>query len=181
MAVAALVVALVALFLALAARGKAAGFDQRIDDLGREGRRRAENAVAEMERELATTRRLLAELAAGRRLDPEQVLEGRLWRDVDAGEGKRLVDSGEVRLIDVRTPAEAAAGMIPGALHIPVDEIEARKREVPRDGRVTLIYCAGGARSAAACEFLSGEGWTNLLNLEGGFQSWSGPVERPQR
>ena len=79
----------------------------------------------------------------------------------------------------MRTPGEVAAGKIPGALHIPIDDLEARRAEIARDDRTKLVYCAGGGRSAAACEFLSSQGWTNLLNLEGGFQSWTGPVERP--
>jgi len=84
-----------------------------------------------------------------------------------------------VRVVDVRTPQETAAGMIPGALRIPVDEIEQRMKELPRDGRRTLVYCAGGSRSAAACEFLSRQGYEELYNLEGGFQSWSGPRAKP--
>ena len=51
--------------------------------------------------------------------------------------------------------------------------------EIPRDGRRTLVYCAGGSRSAAACEFLSREGYDELYNLEGGFQAWSGPRAKP--
>jgi rhodanese-related sulfurtransferase len=42
-----------------------------------------------------------------------------------------------------------------------------------------LVYCAGGGRSAAACEFLSRSGFENVFNLEGGFMSWSGPTARP--
>jgi rhodanese-related sulfurtransferase len=42
-----------------------------------------------------------------------------------------------------------------------------------------LIYCAGGGRSAAACEFLASKGYTNLHNLEGGFGAWQGPRARP--
>ena len=83
------------------------------------------------------------------------------------------------RFLDVRTPSEVAQGKIPGALHIPLDDLERRRGELPRDGRTTLIYCAGGGRSAAACDYLSREGWTDLVNLEGGIQSWTGPLERP--
>ena len=179
MAIAALILAALALFLALAARGKAGAFEQRIEDAERDARRRAENVAAEVEGELTTLRRLLVELSAGRPLTEDQILEGRLWRDVDTAAAKALLDGGDVRLIDVRTPGEVAAGIIPGALHIPVDDLEARRSEIPRDDRTTLVYCAAGMRSAAACEYLSSKGFANLLNLEGGFQSWNGPVERP--
>ena len=41
-------------------------------------------------------------------------------------------------MLDVRTSAETAGGVIPGAILIPVDELEARVRELPKDGRATL-------------------------------------------
>ena len=62
---------------------------------------------------------------------------------------------------------------------IPLDELPKRVREVPRNGKTTLVYCAGGARSASACEFLSEQGLGGLLNLTGGFSSWSGPRAKP--
>lgn len=179
MAIAALAVAVIALLLALQARAKAGSFGARIEDAERESRRRAENAGAELAVDLATTRRLLVEVAAGRAPTAEMIMEGRLWRDVDAAEGKRLFEARAARLLDVRTPSEVAMGKIPGALHIPLDDLEHRRSELPRDGKTTLIYCAGGGRSAAACDYLAREGWTSLLNLEGGIQSWTGPVERP--
>jgi len=174
----ALAVAVIALVLALSAGAKAAGFARRIEDAEREAKRRAENLGAELGAELATTRRLLAEVAAGRAPTEEMILEGRLWRDVDPAEGKRLFEGRAARFLDVRTPSEVAQGRIPGALHIPLDDLEQRRGELPRDGRPTLVYCAGGGRSAAACDYLAREGWANLMNLEGGIQSWSGPVER---
>jgi hydroxyacylglutathione hydrolase len=73
-----------------------------------------------------------------------------------------------------------AAGIIPGAILIPIDEIETRMKEIPRDGRTTLVYCASGGRSAAACEFLSRAGWGELMNLEGGFSAWNGPKATPR-
>ena len=64
-------------------------------------------------------------------------------------------------------------GHVPGALWIPVDQIETRAREVPRDGRV-LVVCAAGGRSASACDFLSSRGWTNLTNVLGGMSAYPG-------
>ena len=46
-------------------------------------------------------------------------------------------------------------------------------------GKPLLVCCAGGSRSAAACEFLSQQGYAGLHNLEGGMNSWSGPRVRP--
>lgn len=54
----------------------------------------------------------------------------------------RRVRAGEVTVLDVRPPEEYRAGHIPGALSIPVGEIEARLHELPKDGEI-VAYCRG--------------------------------------
>ena len=61
--------------------------------------------------------------------------------------GDRLV------VLDVRTPEEFAQGHVPGASLIPVQELEARWREIPGD-RPVLIICRTGRRAAAAYDML---------------------------
>lgn len=61
---------------------------------------------------------------------------GRL--DVDAL--KAQLDAGaEVLLIDVREDHEVESGSIPGALHIPVGELEARMADIPKDVRLVFF------------------------------------------
>lgn len=181
MEIAALVVALVALVFALkrGGGGNNGGGKEALDDLRRDVRRDAENLAEEVRRELETTRRLLAEVASGAQLDREQIIEGRLWRDVDARDALKLVGSSGVHVLDVRTSGETIGGVIPGAQLVPVGELEERVREVPRDAQTLLVVCAGGGRSAAACEFLAGKGYAGLLNLTGGMGAWNGPVVKP--
>jgi rhodanese-related sulfurtransferase len=176
---AALAVAALAVIIALVARSRAAGLQRKLDDASLDARRRIENAAQENEEKLESLRRLMARMAGGAKLTPEMILEGRLWRDASAAEGARMFATGGLHVIDVRTPQETASGFIAGARLIPVDQIESRVRELPNDGKPMLVYCAGGGRSAAACEFLSRNGFENLFNLEGGFASWSGPIARP--
>jgi len=179
MEIAALVAAVLALVVALTARARASGLEKQIEEARDDARRRVENAQAASEQSLETVRRTLAGMARGEKLDPEMILEGRLWREAGAREAAELVARGGVRVVDVRTPQETAAGIIPGALLIPIDELEGRVREIDKDGRTTLVYCAGGSRSAAACEFLSARGHENLINLAGGFGGWTGPRAKP--
>lgn len=176
---AALAIAVLALIAALVARGKASGLAQAVEDAKTDARRRAENVSEETEEKFQNVRRLMSRMAAGAKLSPEMVLEGRLWNEASPDEGKKMVAQGGARVLDVRTPQETARGIIPGALLIPVQEIEQRWKEIPKDGKATLVYCAGGERSAAACEFLSRQGYENLHNLAGGFMSWSGPSAKP--
>ena len=178
MAIAALVLGLLAFLLALLALARSAGAAAKIEEADRAARRRLESLAEERERREKNLRMVVAALAGGDELSREQVLEGVLWRDVGAVRGIEMLDSGEVRVLDVRTAEEVAQGVLPGALHIPVEEIEERFRELPADGRKTLVYCAGGVRSVYACEFLTSEGYTNLYNLEGGLMTWNGPLEK---
>lgn len=178
---AALIIAVLALFVAIAARGKAAAQTGLAEEGARDARRRIEALGEEVAERHANLRRMVAELAAGTQLSHQQVLDGMLWSEVDPGQGKALVEGADpVRVLDVRTPGETAGGVIPGAILIPVEQLEQRFRELPNDGRRTLVACAAGARSAHACEFLTSKGYSNLINLGGGMSSWSGPVERPQ-
>jgi adenylyltransferase/sulfurtransferase len=76
-------------------------------------------------------------------------------------------------LLDVREPAEYAAGHLPGATLLPLDQLAAGVAAVPRQGPV-VVYCRSGARSARAIEQLqTAFGYTNLRNLEGGMLAWA--------
>jgi rhodanese-related sulfurtransferase len=166
--------------VALSARGKVGSSAKALDDVRADIRRLGANVEEEVERSLSVQRHLLAGLAAGDPITREMILEGRLWAAVGPAEAQEMLErEKQLRIVDVRTPGETAGGILPGAVLIPVDQLEARVSEIPRDGRRTLVYCAGGGRSAAACELLSSLGYSNLSNLSGGIGSWGGPVVRP--
>ncbi|MFT5200359.1 MAG: rhodanese-related sulfurtransferase [Planctomycetota bacterium] len=132
----------------------------------------------ELAERASTNSRFLARLAGGESLAPSQIREGQLWVDVTPQEAQALVEKG-ARVLDVRAPQEIGSGIISGAIHIPVDDLPARAAELPRDDVATLIYCSMGMRSAAACQYLSEQGYDSLFNLEDGFGSWPGAKERP--
>lgn len=71
------------------------------------------------------------------------------------------------QLIDVREPDEVAAGTLPGAINIPLGELPARTKELDPRRRV-VVLCRSGGRSTQASEFLAGEGFADVVNLEGG-------------
>ena len=99
---------------------------------------------------------------------------------ITVDEGKELMSSGNVAVIDVREPHEYNAGHVPNATHIPVATVFARKEELPRDKDIIFV-CGVGQRSALACEMAAAAGLTRLFNLEGGTEAWvkSGqPVEK---
>lgn len=74
-------------------------------------------------------------------------------------------------VIDVREDDEWAAGHAPDAVHLPMMEIPARLDEIPT-GQDVVVVCRVGGRSAQVVAFLTGRGWDNVRNLDGGMVDW---------
>jgi rhodanese-related sulfurtransferase len=75
--------------------------------------------------------------------------------------------AGELSLIlDVRTPHEWAARHIAGSVNIPLNRLQDRIDEIPRDRRVA-IHRAGGYRSSIAASILQQCGITNQIEIAG--------------
>ena len=76
-----------------------------------------------------------------------------------------------VKLIDVRTPAEVARGKIAGSENLPLHVIPLKVDEFSNDDKI-IFYCQTGARSAQACAFMTSKGIDNVYNLRGGIVTW---------
>jgi NADPH-dependent 2,4-dienoyl-CoA reductase/sulfur reductase-like enzyme/rhodanese-related sulfurtransferase len=72
--------------------------------------------------------------------------------------------SNEPVVVDVRTPEEFRSGAIPGAINIPLDELQERVHELGSKSREITLYCASGARSAYGQRGLMQMGFTNVKN-----------------
>jgi rhodanese-related sulfurtransferase len=83
-----------------------------------------------------------ARLAEGDQVTREYFERRGAMEAVAGDELLRRVRAGEVTVLDVRPPEEYRAGHIPGALSIPVGELEARLEELPRK-REVVAYCRG--------------------------------------
>ena len=73
-------------------------------------------------------------------------------------------------LLDVRTPPEFAAGHVPDAVNIPVDELRSRQGELPHD-REIAVYCQVGQRGYLATRILRQAGFA-AVNLSGGYKTY---------
>ena len=73
-------------------------------------------------------------------------------------------------VLDVRDAQEVELGRIPGALHIPVNELRPRMQELPKDKEL-LVYCKVGLRGYLACRILSQNGF-KCRNLSGGYLTY---------
>jgi rhodanese-related sulfurtransferase len=81
-------------------------------------------------------------------------------------------DKDAIHVVDIRTEAEIARGVIDGAIHIPMHLLPVKAQDLPQDKPVVL-YCHSGARSAQACAFMASKGFTNMHNLTGGILAWA--------
>lgn len=90
----------------------------------------------------------------------------------------------ELTVIDVRTPGEYAGGHLPGALNIPLDQIQRALPDIRHaaDRGDVLVVCASGARSENACRILATNGIATAT-LSGGTGAWAAEghdLHRPQ-
>jgi len=102
-------------------------------------------------------------------------------RPLSVRDAKTLIDrTPNLYILDVRTPDEYRQVRLKNSLLIPVNDLDRRVNEVPRN-RPILVICAVGARSKTASDFLVSRGYKDVYNLENGLVGWyrAGlPVER---
>ncbi len=84
---------------------------------------------------------------------------------------KKLAQKPKPFLLDVRQPEEYRTGHIPGAKLIPLGELPARLKELPKNQEI-IVVCQSGNRSLSATRQLAGSGY-NVVNLRGGMIAWS--------
>ncbi len=110
----------------------------------------------------------------------EQAAPAAVEMDVESVAAR--LDAGEdIYLLDVRNPDELKEyGMIAGAINIPVDQLEARLSEVPKDKEI-VTYCMRGGRASRAADILRAAGYTEPIEY-GGITAWKEagkPVVQP--
>lgn len=95
-----------------------------------------------------------------------------MMRDVPTTDVSALPDPlpADMRVLDVREPAEWVTGHIEGAQHIPLMQLIERIAELPSDAPL-LVVCRVGSRSAQATAFLNAQG-LQAQNLAGGMVEW---------
>jgi NADPH-dependent 2,4-dienoyl-CoA reductase/sulfur reductase-like enzyme/rhodanese-related sulfurtransferase len=94
------------------------------------------------------------------------------WHELDAAQ-----EAGAT-VVDVRTSAEHAAGAIPGAVNIPVDELRDRMAELPRAS--VVVHCQVGQRGHTAARILAQHGF-DVVNLDGGYRTWAAGISTRAR
>lgn len=92
----------------------------------------------------------------------------RQWRIADE---PALPRDGSAQLVDVRTPAEYAAGHIQGFVNLPVDQLRENLSQLDKEKPVYLV-CQSGLRSYIASRILAGSGF-HCAHLAGGYRFYA--------
>ncbi|MEC5424862.1 sulfurtransferase TusA family protein [Virgibacillus sp. C22-A2] len=97
---------------------------------------------------------------------------------IDLEELLSKIDGEEnISIIDVREPAEFAFGHIPGAVNIPLGELEDKLEEID-ENKEHHIVCRTGNRSDLAAKKMSEKGFANVKNVVPGMSGWDGPSDK---
>ena len=94
-----------------------------------------------------------------------------MFQNITVAALQEMHGSSGIALIDVRSEAEAARGIIAGAVPIPLHLLPLKAEELDSE-TLTVVYCHAGARSAQACAFLADKGFRKVYNLQGGVLAW---------
>lgn len=74
-------------------------------------------------------------------------------------------------VLDVRSRGEFAGGHLPNALNIPLDQLDQRLKDIPKNKPVVVV-CASGNRSRTGAKHLTQNGFEDVYNLKGGTMGW---------
>ena len=85
----------------------------------------------------------------------------------------RLINQKDAPVLDVREPAEFAAGHILGAKNMPLAQLAARVADLDKwKTKPVIVYCDSGSRAGDAMPVLRQRGFAEVYNLSGGFPAW---------
>jgi thioredoxin 1/putative thioredoxin len=124
-----------------------------------------------------------AQPGAIRRAQMRAMLEPFLPRSESAirvEEFLKLAQAGRVVPVDVRDQGSFARAHVPGALHLPLEEVESKIDTIASTGRVPVLYDRAGTDTKTVAEKLAEQGYP-VAFLEGGFLAWEvagQPIER---
>ncbi len=95
---------------------------------------------------------------------------------------KKLNETKDVQLVDVRTPEEYSEGHLKGAVNynLNANDFDNNLNKLDKSKPV-MVYCLGGGRSAEAAEKMKEKGFAEVYNMKGGMMKWNAankPVEK---
>ncbi len=113
-----------------------------------------------------------------RKSNPDEIKEEVTFPHILTNEElqEKLKVNEKLTVLDVREPAEYAFHRIPGAVSIPLGELENRMNELDLNHEIQVV-CRTGTRSDIACKLLTEKGFKHVKNVVPGMSEWTGPTE----
>ncbi len=93
-------------------------------------------------------------------------------REIDPDAVKEKLDTGSATVVDIRDPQTVAMGMLPGAVHVGQDNLEAFLAETDKQ-QPLIVYCYHGHSSRQAAAFFAEQGFDEVYSMRGGYALWS--------
>ncbi|MBB5173798.1 sulfurtransferase TusA family protein [Texcoconibacillus texcoconensis] len=112
-----------------------------------------------------------------RKADPSETKEVTAFEpEIDNDQLKEALNDEETLVVDVREPAEYAFGHIPGAVSIPLEDLEERMKELDVAKTINVV-CRTGNRSSMAAQKLADRGFSKVQNVVPGMSQWDGDIQ----
>lgn len=96
-------------------------------------------------------------------------------KSVSADEALKLIELGDLVILDVRSNEGYIEGHIENAQNIPLKELEEKQLELDKSNKY-LMVCKTGKTSEEASKLLVQNGYENVYNLKGGMDGWTGEI-----
>jgi rhodanese-related sulfurtransferase len=109
-------------------------------------------------------------------MNAKDFFEEKLRYEIDPAGVDELINGGssDFIVVDVRSKKAFDAGHLPGAISMPIEEIEKRFSEIPKEKRA-ILYCYNIScyRAPRAALMLAKKGYEKVTEMIGGFEEWS--------
>ena len=131
-----------------------------------------------MDFSISLQRNHLIRVKNGQDIDDSMILYGRPYNDLSPQRAFEIYNDPDMDflLIDVSYSESTSENTLPGAIHIPLEELNSRCHEIINKTTPILVISERGLRSIQACELLVKKGFFNLNNISGGHEFW--PAKR---
>lgn len=90
---------------------------------------------------------------------------------IPCDDAKQLIKNKNAQLVDVRTPEEFAMSKLPGAVNIPLQDIDRVGESMLDKDLPVIVFCRSGQRSHMAMQILLSQDFDEVHNL-GSFMAW---------